>query len=89
MTLLGLHNHFDGAHGDIVDPPVIESVNGFVCATSGSNGTNSFLQAETDFSSPSTATLAASSNFDLHALVMNDAYFTSATLGNWLVYEMA
>jgi hypothetical protein len=77
-------------HGDIVDPPLVDGINGFVYAVSGTNGTNSVLvQAKADFTSTSTATLAGPSNFDLHAPVVNDAYFDSATTANWLIYEMA
>jgi hypothetical protein len=78
------------AHGGIVDSPVVDGVNGFVYAVSGSNGTNAVLvQATTSFSSSVTATLSAASNFNLHAPVVNDAYVDSATPANWLIYEMA
>jgi hypothetical protein len=77
-------------HGDIVDPPMVDGVNGFVYVVSGTNGTNSVVvQATTSFGSTSTATLAAASNFDLHAPTTNDAYFSSANSANWLLYEMA
>jgi hypothetical protein len=78
------------ARGGIVDAPVVDGVNGFVYAVTGSNGTSAVLvQATTSFSSAVTATLSAASNFNLHAPVVNDAYVDSATPANWLIYEMA
>ena len=78
------------AHGGIVDPPLVDGVNGFVYAVSGSNGTSAVLvQTKTDFSSTITAALSNASNFNLHAPVVNDAYYDSATSANWLIYEMA
>ncbi len=77
-------------HGGIVDPPLVDGVNGFVYAVSGSNGTSAVLvQTKTDFSSTVTVALSPASNFNLHAPVVNDAYYDSATSANWLIYEMA
>jgi hypothetical protein len=78
------------AIGGIVDPPMVDGIDGVVYAVSGTNGTNAVLvQAKTDFSSTVTATLSGPSSFNLHAPVVNDAYFDSATTANWLIYEMA
>ncbi len=78
------------ATGGIVDPPMVDGFNGVVYAVSGTNGTNAVLeQARTDFSSIATATLSGPSNFNLHAPVVNDAYFDSPTTADWLIYEMA
>jgi hypothetical protein len=77
-------------HGGIVDPPLVDGVNGFVYAVSGSNGTNSVLvQTKTDFSSTVTVALSSTANFNLHAPVVNDAYYDSTNSANWLIYEMA
>jgi hypothetical protein len=66
--------------GGIVDPPLVDAVNGFVYAVSGNNGTNSVLvqASATDLSSPVTAILGAGGQFDLHLPYFNEAYFTSA-----------
>jgi hypothetical protein len=78
------------ARGGIVDPPLVDGVNGFVYAVSGSNGTKAVLvQAKTDFSSTVTVSLSNSSAFNLHAPVVNDAYYDSTNSANWLIYEMA
>jgi hypothetical protein len=77
-------------HGGIVDPPLVDGVNGFVYAVSGSNGSKAVLvQTKTDFSSTVTVSLSNSSAFNLHAPVVNDAYYDKTTSANWLIYEMA
>jgi len=82
-----------GNVGGIVDPPMIDAVSGFVYVVSGSSGGASVLvqAGTTSFSSPSpaTATLGAGANFKLHAPAFNDAYFSSGTTANWLIYEWA
>ena len=81
------------ATGGIVDPPMIDTVNGFVYVVSGSFGGSSVLvQASTSsFSSPApvTATLGVGARFSLHAPAFNDAYFASGNSANWLIYEWA
>jgi hypothetical protein len=78
------------ATGGIVDPPVVDGVNGFVYAVSGSNGTNAVLvQAKTDFSATSTATLGGAGLHNVHAPAFNDAYYSSAVTTTWLVYAAA
>jgi hypothetical protein len=75
------------ATGGIVDPPIVDSANGFVYVVSGNNGANAVLvQAKTDLSSPLTATLGAAGGQNIHAGAFNDAYFSSSTSSNWLIY---
>jgi len=82
-----------GNVGGIVDPPMIDAVNGFVYVVSGSFGGASVLvqAGTTSFSSPIPvkATLGAGANFKLHAPAFNDAYFSSNTTSQWLIYEWA
>ncbi len=82
-----------GNVGGIVDPPMIDAVNGFVYVVSGSSGGASVLvqAGTTSFSSPlpATATLGAGANFKLHAPAFNNAYFSSGTTADWLIYEWA
>jgi len=79
------------ATGGIVDPPLIDAVNKFVYAVSGSSGGSSVLvQASTvDLSGKVTATLGAGGVFKQHAPAFNAAYFSSGTPGNWLIYDWA
>jgi hypothetical protein len=77
-------------YGGIVDPPIIDGVNGFVYAVSGSNGTNAVLvQATTSFSSTTTATLGGAGFHNVHAPAFNDPFYSSATTSTWLVYAAA
>jgi hypothetical protein len=82
------------ATGGVVDPPLMDVVNGFVYAVSGTSGvggvTGSILvQAAADFSSQVSAALGQAGRFNLHAPAFNNAYFTSPTSSNWLIYEWA
>ena len=67
--------------GGIVDPPLIDAVNGFlyvVSGTSGVSGPSVMVQAKTaDLSSPVTATLGIGGSFNLHAPAFNAAYISS------------
>ena len=68
--------------GGIVDPPMVDAVNGFAYVVSGNSagGTEVLVQAgTTSFSSPTpvTATLGPASAFNLHAPAFNAAYFSS------------
>ena len=77
--------------GGIVDPPMIDVVNKFVYAVSGSSGGFSVLvQASTiDLSGKVTATLGKAAPFNQHAPAFNAAYFSSSTPANWLIYAWA
>ncbi len=68
--------------GGIVDPPMVDAVNGFAYVVSGNSagGSEVLVQASTtSFSSPTpvTATLGPASSFNLHAPAFNAAYFSS------------
>jgi hypothetical protein len=68
--------------GGIVDPPMVDAVNGFAYVVSGNSagGSSVLVQASTtSFSSPTpvTATLGPGGLFSLHAPAFNDAYFAS------------
>ncbi|HSZ21371.1 MAG TPA: hypothetical protein VK770_16365 [Candidatus Acidoferrum sp.] len=84
----------NGNVGGIVDPPLIDVVNGFAYAVSGSSvsgpfgGSSVLVQAKTDFSSTSTAQLGNVVRFPLHAPSFNDAYF-NGTISNSLIYDWA
>lgn len=81
------------ATGGIVDPPVVDVVNGYLYVATGNSagGTSVVAQIQdlgSSISLVSTATLDAGGVFNLHAPAFNDAYFTDAgTPGNWLLYE--
>ena len=81
--------------GGIVDPPIVDSTNGFVYAVAGSgpgSGTGSggshavLVQTKTDLSSARTATLGKAGVANLHTGTFNDAYFSSSTSTDWLIY---
>jgi hypothetical protein len=84
------------AHGGIVDPPIVDGINGFVYAASGVNGTTLptcaigacavLVQAKIDLTTPRAATLGGVGGTDIHAGTFNDAYFSSASSGSWLLY---
>jgi hypothetical protein len=74
-----------GLTGGIVDPPLVDVVNGFVYVVAGNSsgtGTPSVLvQASTaSFTSPTpvVATLGLGGQFNLHTPAFNEAYFSSA-----------
>jgi hypothetical protein len=79
------------ATGKIVDPPIVDGVNGFVYVVSGnsSGGHAVLVQAKTDLSAPIVATVGAGGSFNLHSPDFNDAYFSSGTSTNWLIYVLA
>jgi hypothetical protein len=81
-----------GADGGIVDPPMIDTVRGFAYVVSGASGVAGpqvLVQASTsNLSSNSTATLAAGGSFNVHAPAFNDAYFSSGTSSQWLLFEV-
>lgn len=76
------------ATGGVVDPPIVDGVNGSIYAVSGNSasGNATLVQAKTDLSSPRTATLRVGGLFKSHAPVFNDAYFSSPNSANWLIY---
>ncbi len=76
-------------YGAIVDSPVVDGINGFVYAVSGSasaGANGALVQAKLDFSSHVTATIGAGNQCQMHAPVFNNAYYTSPTTTGALVY---
>ena len=70
------------ATGGVVDPPILDGVNGLVYVVSGSSGGSAVLvqAGTTDFTSPAPviATLGAGGHFKLHAPSFNDAYMSGS-----------
>jgi hypothetical protein len=88
------------ATGGVVESPVVDGVNEFVYAASGTgavpNTTHAVVvQATTSLKGPCAAgalciaTFGAAGVFSTHSPAFNDAYFSSATSTNWLLYQMA
>jgi hypothetical protein len=77
------------AFGGIVDPPLVDGVNGFVYAVSGSagNGANGVLvQAKADLSSSVAVPIGSGNQCNIHVPAPNNAYFTSPTAAGALMY---
>jgi len=77
------------AYGGIVDPPLVDGINGFIYAVSGSanNGKNGVLvQAKADFSSSVAVPVGNGNQCNIHAPTPNNAYFTSITSAGALMY---
>jgi hypothetical protein len=75
--------------GGIVDPPIVDGVNGFIYAVSGSakNGANGVLvQARADFSSSVAVPVGAGNQCNIHSPTVNNAYFTNPAGANALIY---
>jgi hypothetical protein len=81
------------ANGGIVDPPMIDAVNGFLYVVSGASGVlgpSVMVQAKTaDLSSVVTSTLGIGGSFNLHAPSFSSGYFSSVVPANWLLYDWA
>lgn len=78
------------ALGGVVDPPVVDGVDGFVYAVSGSNGSNAVLvQASTTLGKHTTVPVGAASVFNLHEPAFSNAYYTSPTASGALIYVAA
>jgi hypothetical protein len=76
--------------GGIMDPPVVDGVDGFVYAVSGSDGSNAVLvQATTTLSAYTTMTVGAANVFNLHEPAFSNAYYTSPTAAGALIYVAA
>jgi len=76
-------------YGGIVDPPLVDVVNNYVYAVSGSagNGANAVLvQAKVDFSSSVAVPIGLGNQCNLHSPTPNNAYFTSITSTGVLMY---
>ncbi|MGA7795973.1 MAG: hypothetical protein WCA19_23320 [Candidatus Acidiferrales bacterium] len=80
------------ATGGIVDPLMIDAVNGFLYAVSGASagGTSVMVQAKTtDLSGVVTLPLGAGGSHNLHSPAFNSGYFSSVNPTHWLLYEWA
>ena len=76
-------------YGAIVDPPIVDGVNSFVYAVSGSAGGGKngvVVQAKLDFSSSVAVPIGAGNQCNIHAPALNNAYYTSPTFTNALLY---
>jgi len=76
-------------YGGIVDPPVVDSINGFVYAVSGSAGGGAngiIVQAKTSFASSVSVAIGAGNQCNMHAPVFSNAYYTSPTATGALIY---
>jgi hypothetical protein len=81
------------ATGGVVESPIVDGM-GFLYAVSGTGavpntGSAVLVQAKVDLTSVRVATVGAPGLFNLHAPAFNDAYFSSATSTNWLLYVAA
>jgi hypothetical protein len=77
------------SYGAIVDPPLVDSLNGFVYVVTGSasNKTKAVIeQAKTDLTSPRVATIGGGNLCNMHSPTPNNAYFTSITSAGSLMY---
>jgi hypothetical protein len=76
-------------YGGIVDPPIVDGINGYVYAVSGSGNGGAIgvlVQATANFSSSVTATVGVGNQCNIHAPTPNNAYFTSITSAGALMY---
>lgn len=76
-------------YGGIVDGPIVDGVNGFVYAVSGSANSAAYgalVQAKIDLSSSVAARIGAGNQCNIHAPTFNNAYYTSPTAAGALIY---
>jgi hypothetical protein len=76
-------------YGAIVDSPIVDGVNGFVYAVSGSanSGANGVVvQATINLSSSVAVPIGAGNQCNMHAPVFSNAYYTSPTTAGALLY---
>jgi hypothetical protein len=76
-------------YGAIVDPPVVDGVNGFVYAVSGSAGGGAngvLIQATTALSSSVAVPIGAGNQCNMHAPSFSNVYYTSPTTAGSLIY---
>jgi hypothetical protein len=77
------------AYGGIVDPPIVDSVNGYVYVVSGSasSGANAVLvQANLALTSSVVAPIGVGNQCNMHAPTPNNAYLTSIASSGALMY---
>ncbi len=76
-------------YGGIVDPPIVDGVNGFVYAVSGSANGGAYgalVQAKADLSSFVVAQIGAGNQCNNHSPQFSNAYYTSPTAAGALIY---
>jgi hypothetical protein len=76
-------------YGGIVDPPIVDSVNGFVYAVSGSASTGTkavLVQAPVSLASSVAVQIGQGNQCDLHSPTPNNAYFNSITSSGAMMY---
>ncbi len=76
-------------YGGIVDPPMVDGVNGFVYAVSGSANGGAYgalVQAKADLSSFVVAQIGAGNQCNNHDPEFSNAYYTSPTSAGALIY---
>ncbi len=76
-------------YGGIVDPPIIDIVNGFVYAVSGSANGGAYgalVQSKTDLSSSAVAQIGAGNQCNMHAPTFSHTYFSNPTSAGALIY---
>ena len=76
-------------YGGIVDPPMVDGVNGFIYAVSGSANAGAYgalVQAKSDLSSSVVAQIGAGNQCNIHAPNFNNAYYTSPASAGALIY---
>jgi hypothetical protein len=76
-------------YGGIVDPPLVDGVNGFIYAVSGSAGSGAYgalVQAKTDLSSSAVAQIGAGNQCNIHSPDFSNAYYTSPTAAGSLIF---
>lgn len=87
------------ATGGVVDPPLVDGLNGFVYAASGTGATPNathmvVVQATTSLGGPCAggalcvATFGNAGVASAHDPAFNDSYFSSSTSSSWLIYQM-
>jgi hypothetical protein len=75
------------ALGGIVDPPIVDGVDGFVYAVSGSSGTSAALvQTSTNLSTHTTMPVGGAGAFNLHEPAFSNAFYTSPTTTGAFIY---
>lgn len=88
------------ATGGVVESPIVDGLNGFIYAVSGTGAAPNtaravLVQAKTSLAGPCTAgalciaTTGVAGVFPMHSPAFNDAYFTSGTSTTWLIYQSA
>jgi hypothetical protein len=85
------------ANGGVIESPIVDGVNGLVYAVSGRGSATALaviVQATVSLAGPCAggtlcvATTGVSTVAPMHSPAFNDAYYTSATSTNWILYQV-